>query len=232
VLDGDSGPVIVLRDVTCDFGVVRALDGVTVDVRRGEIVALLGANGAGKSTVLRVAAGHVAPESGTAAIGVHDCGTARRKAAASTGVAVAPDRSWFPRLTGRANLEYFAAVGGLGARDARQSAEDALGAVDLIEAADRPVSGYSTGMRVRLATARALSIRPAALLLDEPTAGLDQSAVDRLTAHLLAVRPDTAVLVATHDLAGLGSIADRWIRLDRGRVAEAGGGAPAEPSAA
>lgn len=136
------------------------------------------------------------------------------------GVSLGDERSWYWRLSGRRNLEFFAVLHGLNRAEAKSRAHELLDEVDLSEAADRRFDGYSSGMRARLSLARALLNRPSILLLDEPTRNLDPlaSVVFRETVLRLVHEHRSSVLFATHDLHEAAGLADRVIGLDRGRI--------------
>jgi ABC-type multidrug transport system ATPase subunit len=203
------------------FGTVVALDGIDLDVGAGEIVALLGPNGAGKSTLLRILGTTVLADAGRATVMGYDVALDAIAVRRSTGLMIGDERSWYWRLTGRHNLEFFAALHGLRRPAARARAQQLLGEVGLEQAADRRFAGYSSGMRARLSLARALISEPPVLLLDEPTQNLDPVAAARFreTVLELAEERGTGVLFATHDLHEAAEIATRVIGLARGRVA-------------
>jgi ABC-2 type transport system ATP-binding protein len=211
---------IRLHEIRKRFGGVRALDGVSVEVRPGEIVALLGPNGAGKSTLIRILGTTVLPDSGSATVAgadvVRDPVTARR----SLGLMIGDERSHYWRISGRRNLTFFAALVGIPRREATARATELLHAVGLADAADRPVLGYSSGMRARLSLARALLADPPLLLLDEPTRNLDPLAAARFrtSASRLAGEGRTGILFATHDLHEAVAISTRILVLSAGRI--------------
>jgi ABC-2 type transport system ATP-binding protein len=196
-----------------------ALDDLSIAVEVGECVALVGPNGAGKSTLLRVLATLVLPTSGTATVLGYD--TVRHGAAVrrNVGVMTGDDRSFFWRLSGMENLVFFGELQGLTNRRARERANELLARVGLADAAGRRFSGYSAGMRQRLALARALLHDPPVLLLDEPTANLDlvhRGQVLELLRGVLASGRTTA-LIASHDAGLAVTLAGRSIRLEHGR---------------
>ena len=200
---------------------VQALRGVDLTVRPGELVGLAGPNGAGKSTLLRAIGGLLLPDVGQVhvfgrATSTH--GVALRR---DVGYAVADERSYFWRLTGRQNLAFFAALHGLGSEEARDRVDAALEVVDLVGPADRAVREYSTGMRQRLGLARSLLGDPRVLLLDEPTRGLDPRSAGRIRRFVcdeLVGKRGMAVLYATHQIDEMRVLCPRLVLLAEGRV--------------
>jgi ABC-2 type transport system ATP-binding protein len=209
--------------LTKHFGAVKALDGVDLEVRPSEIVSVLGQNGAGKSTLLRVLGTTVLPDAGRATVAGHDVVKEARAARRATGVVLGDERSWYWRLSGRANLEFFAALHGLGRKAASARAVELLALLGLEEVADRRFDRYSSGMKARLSVARALLARPPVLLLDEPSRTLDPVAAADLRRIMLDLThtEDRAVLWVTHDLHEAAEVADRVIVVAHGRVAAA-----------
>jgi ABC-2 type transport system ATP-binding protein len=202
------------------FKTVQALDGVDLAIGPGELVALLGPNGAGKSTLMRILATTVLPDEGTVTVAGNDVVAASAKARRAIGLALGDERSWYWRLSGRHNLEFFAALYGFGRRQARERTETVLDQVGLLNAADRRFDGYSTGMKMRLSLARALMPTPRVLLLDEPTRSLDPIAAAsfrKLVLELVQAQ-QIAVLYATHDLHEAAAIATRIVILSKGRI--------------
>ena len=214
-------PAIAVRGVRKQYGATVALDSIDLEIAPGEVVALLGPNGAGKSTLLRILGTTVVPEEGSVLVAGLDAqsdpGGVRRR----IGVALGDERSWYWRLTGRRNLEFFAVLSGFSRPAARRRAVALLDEVGLAEAADRRFDGYSSGMKARLSLARALLTEPPVLLLDEPTRTLDPiAAADfRQLALQLAGERGRTMLFATHDLHEAAAVATRVIVLAKGRVA-------------
>jgi ABC-2 type transport system ATP-binding protein len=206
---------------------VPAIDGVDLRVGEREVFGLVGPNGAGKSTTVRVIATLLEPTRGSVRVCGVDAVAHPRAARRHLGVVIGGERSVYWKLTGRENLEYFAALYHLPPREAPGRIEQVLRDVDLVDRADDYAERYSTGMRQRLSLARALLQRPAVLLLDEPTSGLDPRSAERLREHVRRLRDaGHSVLITTHDMAEADQLCDRVAVIDRGRVARLG--TPAE----
>lgn len=207
---------------------LAAVDQVSIVIKSGELFGLLGPNGAGKTTLIKMLATLITPSAGTARINGHDLTAAEAVRSAIT-LMDGDSRSFFWRLSGRQNLEFFAALhhlptAGLGAR-----IREALQLVGLEEAAEVPVRTFSSGMKQRLAIARALLNQNPILLLDEPTRGLDPVAT-RSFHHLLreelAGRRGITVLLATHQLWEAEALCHRLAVMHQGRLQ--GCGSPSE----
>ncbi|HUC36562.1 MAG TPA: ABC transporter ATP-binding protein [Acidimicrobiales bacterium] len=211
---------ISVGGLTKRFGPNLALDSVDLEVLPGRITALLGRNGAGKSTLIRILATSVLPDEGQATVDGHDVVAEPRAARSCIGLVLGEERSYFWRLSGQKNLEFFAALQGLDRASAREASSRALEVVGLGEVAARRADRYSTGMRSRLGIARALLGEPSVLLLDEPTRSLDPAAAAEVRAlvRTLAVERAVAVLLATHDLHEAADLASEVLVLERGRV--------------
>jgi ABC-2 type transport system ATP-binding protein len=218
--DGAATDGIRVRGIVKRFGSHMALNGVNMDVAPGEVVAILGPNGAGKSTLLRILGTTVLPDEGSAMVGGYDVSTDASAVRRHIGVTLGDERSWYWRLSGRRNLEFFGAMYGLRRSAARDRARELLREVGLEAAGHRRFDGYSSGMRARLSLARALLMSPPVLLLDEPTRAIDPvAAADfRRRIHDLASRDRRVLLLATHDLYEAAAVADRVVVLSAGRI--------------
>jgi len=205
---------LVVEQLTKRFGRFVALDHVSFTVPPGSVTALLGHNGAGKSTLLQCLAGALRPDAGRAEID----GVSVNSAAGRTGIGfVAAGLALPDLLTGQ---EYLALIERL--RNQRSSSRERrqlLATLRLRQAARRPISTYSLGMRRILEVAAAVQHRPTMLLLDEPFVGLDVQAAG-LVKDVIGRISDAGggVLLATHDLAVAGALADRSVVLAGGRV--------------
>jgi ABC-2 type transport system ATP-binding protein len=211
---------IQVRGVVKRYGDVLALDEVDMDVTPGTVVALLGPNGAGKSTLVRILATTVLPDKGSVSIMGHDVTTEAQKARDCLGLMLGNERSWYWRLNGRRNLEFFAAMYGMSRAAATTRTDGLLRDVGLAEAADRRVGEYSSGMRARLALARALLREPPVLVLDEPTQNLDPVAAAKFRDIVLRLAEDrgSSVLLTTHNLHEAAALANEVVMLAVGRV--------------
>jgi ABC-2 type transport system ATP-binding protein len=208
------------------YGARLALDGVSFEVAAGEIVGLLGPNGAGKTTTLSVLATLRRTEAGDAEVG--GVSTRRDPARVRRMLGLVPQSlAVYPTLTARENLGCFAGVLGLGRRAGREAARGALATVGLAERADDVVATFSGGMQRRLNLACALLHRPAVLLLDEPTVGVDPQSREHILDTVRAqAAAGTAVLYSTHLMDEAERLCDRVVLIDGGRVVAAG--SPAE----
>ena len=191
------------------------LRGVTFGVERGEVVGLLGANGSGKSTVLRVLGTMLRPNAGSAAVNGHD--VVRHGASVRREVGyLAHAPGLYDDLTARENLRFAADMLGI----ARAAVEPVLERVGLRSVADERVRGFSAGMQRRLSLARLILRAPRVLLLDEPYANLDADGLALMNGVIADVaRQGGAALVALHELAPARGILARTITLADGRIA-------------
>jgi ABC-2 type transport system ATP-binding protein len=191
---------------------------VSLHVDPGEIVGVVGPNGAGKTTLVKIASTLLEPTSGRVLVGGHDVTRHASDARALLGTMLADDRVVYLRLTGRQNLEFFAAMAGLPRHVARQRADEVLVQLGLADR-DRRVFGYSSGMRTLLNLGRAMLPRPPMLLLDEPTRSLDPLASRDIAAALRRVTDDGAALLLTsHRLEEVVALCDRVAVLVNGLV--------------
>ena len=208
-----GAPMIAIRGLTKRYGNVAAVQDLSFDVHAGTVVGFLGRNGAGKSTTLKMLAGLSAPTSGTATIaGVPYRSLPRPMRVAGFGLNA---EAFHPSISGQRALRALASRIGVGRGRVRQ----VLRLVELESAADRPVGKYSLGMRQRLMLAAALLGDPQAIVLDEPTNGLDPQGHRWLRDFLRARAGEgRAVLLSSHVLADVAATVDRIVVISRGRL--------------
>ena len=210
------GPAIRLQGLQKSYGKVHVLRGVDFDVARGSIFALLGSNGAGKTTVIRILSTLLKSDAGTASVNGFDVATQEanvRESISLTGQFAAVDEI----LSGRENLVLVARLRHL--KNPGQIADDLLERFALTEAAARKVSTYSGGMRRRLDIAMSLIGNPPVVFLDEPTTGLDPQARNEVWDSVRALADaGTTVLLTTQYLDEAEQLADRIAILHEGRI--------------
>jgi ABC-2 type transport system ATP-binding protein len=204
---------------------VTVVDGVTLDVFRGEVFGLLGPNGAGKTTIFKMLSTMIAPDAGSASVAGFDVATQPRAVLGALASVPADERSLNWRLTARQNLLLFAAL----QRVPREATADrvtwALRTVALSDTGGKRVGEFSSGMRQRLLIARALLTRPQILLLDEPTRTLDPLSAREFRRFLLEElvgRYGCTILLATHNTDEAIGFCDRVAVLHHGRVLATG----------
>jgi zinc transport system ATP-binding protein len=226
LLDASTVPVsLAADDLTVELGGLPVLRGVSLTVRAGEAVALLGGNGSGKSTLVRALLGLLPHQRGA----VRLFGLSLRSFRQWSRVGYVPQRSM--ALLGGSKVKEVVAAGRLAHRRPfrplnrgdREAIHDAIGLVGLSEQLNADIAALSGGQQQRVLVARALASNPDLLVLDEPTSGIDLEH-QRLLADVLAARlsAGTAVLVVLHDVGPLGDLIDRAVVLSDGRVAHDG----------
>jgi len=215
----EAGIAIRTTGLSRDFGAVRAVQDLTIDVPAGTIYGFLGPNGAGKTTTIRLLLGLLEPSAGEARVLGHDVRTESQVIREQAGVLLESD-GLYTRLTARQNLDYFGRIARLADADRAQRIRDLLTATNLWDRRDGRVADFSTGMRQKLALARAFLSRPKLLFLDEPTSGLDTPSAVALRAQLVALARDQGVTVflTTHNLLEAEKVCDRVAVIRRGSL--------------
>lgn len=236
--DGAAPPVISVCDVTMRFPIPKryrewliapfrprrvctALRQASLQIESGDRIAVLGPNGAGKTTLLKLIGGLLTPTEGE--ITVNGFSTFRHNSAArrSVGFMFNEERSFFWRLTGAQNLEFFGALDNLYGEELKNRIDRLMALVGLESARDQVVSGYSSGMKQRLALARGLIADPDVLILDEPTRALDPIACDEMI-DLIMSRIHSGsrktLLIATHRLEEAIKLCNKVAVIHEGRV--------------
>ena len=215
-------PALRLTHLRKAFGELVAVADVSLAVAPGEVFGLLGPNGAGKSTTMMIACGVLPADAGTVELDGETLTPGRRKLRAKLGV-VPQDLAIYPELTARQNLRFFGKLYGLRGAALDERVADALRRTGLENRADDRSEHYSGGMKRRLNFGCALLHRPAVLILDEPTVGVDPQS----RAHLLASVKDVAaegaaVVYASHYMEEVEEVCDRIAVVDAGKVLAAG----------
>ena len=199
---------------------VKALNGVSLQVKEGEFFGLLGSNGAGKTTLIKLLCCLVLPSSGTAQVLGNDILKKEQAVRNLVGLVSSEERSFFWRLTGRENLQFFASLYNISGTPAKKRIEELLEMVGLNDEGDMRFQNYSTGMRQKLAIARGLLSRPSLLFVDEPTRSLDPVSAQTVR-HFFKERvakEGKTVVLATHNLNEAEQLCDRLAIMDHGQV--------------
>jgi sodium transport system ATP-binding protein len=200
------------------FGKIHAAREVSFAARDGEITGLLGANGAGKSTCLRMLYGVLTPDSGKASINGIDILGETSKARAHLGV-LPHAAGLYNHLSAGENIEYFGALHGMRRKDARARIAELTKQLGMEGFIKRRAKGLSQGQRIKVALARALVHDPGNVVLDEPTNGLDVMAIRSLRDMLLALKAQgRCVLFSSHVMQEVGALCDRVVIIGGGRV--------------
>ena len=218
-----STDIVAIQGLTCRFGDLTAVDGVTLSIRTGEVFGLLGPNGAGKSTLMKALTTLLPPTAGTAQVAGFDIRSAAAQVRAR--IAYVPQLvSADGALTGRENLRLFARLHGVHRREVESRVHEALRVMGLDESANRLARTYSGGMVRRLEIAMALIHRPSVVFLDEPTVGLDPIARQLVwqQVRLLVRDLGMTILLTTHLMEEADSLCDRVAIMIHGRVVAIG----------
>src|SRR6188768_2234226 len=189
---------IICKNLTKQFGSFRAVDQITFDVRQGEVFGFLGANGAGKTTAIRMLTGLLTPSGGSARVAGHDVYTEGEAIKRSLGY-MSQRFSLYEDLSPRENIRLYGGIYDLSLKEIRQRTGQMLSRLHMGSAADRPVRELPLGWRQKLALSVALLHRPAIVFLDEPTSGVDPVTRRQFWELIYeTARAGTTVLVTTH----------------------------------
>jgi sodium transport system ATP-binding protein len=210
--------VIEASNLSKRFGTVEAVRDVSFTARDGEITGILGANGAGKSTTLRMVYGVLTPDSGKASIDGIDIRGETSRARARVGV-LPHAAGLYGNLSARENIHYFGSLQGVGSEALAKRTGELSRILGLEDFLDRRAKGFSQGQRIKVALARALVHDPGNIVLDEPTNGLDVMAIRNLRDMLLALkREGRCVLFSSHVMQEVAALCDRVVIIGHGRV--------------
>jgi ABC-2 type transport system ATP-binding protein len=199
---------------------VMALDHLNVKVRQCELFGLLGPNGAGKTTLVKCLSTILIPDYGTAIINGFDIRRQTSMVRASLGLVVGGERTLYWKLTARDNLMYFASLYKMPRKETKRRVEELLEMMQLSDRGDERLEDYSTGMRQKIAIARALLHDPPILLLDEPTLGLDPAFSRQIRGQIkgLVEKEGKTVLLATHYMEEADQLCDRVAIINDGKI--------------
>jgi len=221
-----STAAIAIENLTKDYGDVRAVDGLTLEVSQAEVFGLLGPNGSGKTTTINCLTGLLKPTSGTIKVGGFDVQREGQRAREILGVSP-QETAVFDCLTGRENVELFGSLHSVPKASLGARVDYAIEKVGLMDDAGRRVSKYSGGMKRRVSIAMALVTDPRIILLDEPTVGMDPQSRRAVWDFILELRDKgKTVLLTTHYMEEAEELCDKVGIIDHGRLIALG--TPAE----
>ncbi len=209
--------MIEVTDLSKSYGPVQALSGVSFRIAEGEIVGLLGSNGAGKTTIIKILTGYLHPDDGVALVNGLDVLTHPREVQAQLGY-LPETAPLYPELSVQAYLQLMADLRLIPADEQRARISEAVYATALQEHLTRPIGQLSKGFRQRVGLAQAILHRPKLLILDEPTVGLDPTQIVEIRRLIKRLSEHSTVLFSTHILSEVEALCDRAIILVNGQV--------------
>ncbi|HEX6980030.1 MAG TPA: ABC transporter ATP-binding protein [Alphaproteobacteria bacterium] len=217
--------MIAIRNLTKDFGPIRAVDNVSFSVARGEVLGFLGPNGAGKSTTMKMITGYLTPTSGTAVVCGHD--VLEKPVAVKRCIGYLPEGApAYPDMTPAAFLDFIAAIRGLHGAEKTKRIGLAVDRVQLKDVLHQPIETLSKGFKRRVGLAQAMLHDPEVLILDEPTDGLDPNQKHEVRTLIRDMARDKAIIISTHILEEVDAVCTRAVIIARGRIVA--DGTPAE----
>jgi ABC-2 type transport system ATP-binding protein len=213
-----QGPAMIeAQGLSKYYGNFAAVQDVSFRIHQGEVVAFLGPNGAGKSTTMKLLTGYLAPSTGVARIAGHDMSTDRLAGSARLGY-LPENGPLYADMSPRSLLNFFAEARGLSGFRKRQRIESVVELCALGSVIGKPISKLSRGYRQRVGMAQVLLHEPDALILDEPTAGLDPNQIHEVRETIRKLGQNKTILLSTHILQEVEAMANRVLFIDEGRL--------------
>ena len=210
--------MIIARNLTRNYGAFTAVDDVSFKIEEGEIVGLLGHNGAGKTTIMKMLTGFLEPTSGSVEIDGHNMESERSLAQSYVGY-LPENCPLYPEMSVVEFLDYAANLKGVADGDRAQAIREAIDATELGEKAMEPISTLSRGYRQRVGVAQAILHKPKIVILDEPTNGLDPSQIRHMRDLITRLAKTATVMISTHILQEVAAVCGRVIIINRGKLA-------------
>ncbi len=204
------------------FGDVKAVRGISFEVRDGEITGLLGPNGAGKTTTLRMLYSLLPPDQGE--IRIDGLDPTKDAMAIKRTLGVVPDsRGLYTRMSARENIAYYGALHGMSRKDIDSRINELIDTLDMADFIERRTEGFSQGQRVKVAIARAMVHSPQTVMMDEPSNGLDVMSTRALRRYILNLKEaGHSVVLSTHIMQEVAALCDRIIIIAKGKIAANG----------
>jgi len=217
--------MIEISGLNKEYSGKRVVDGLELCVPEGELFGFLGPNGAGKTTLIKILCTLISPSSGNAYVNGYDVVLESSKVRQSLGLVATDERSFYWRLTGRQNLEFFATLHNFYSQRSRDRVDEVLDIVRLKDKADELFMGYSAGMKQRMAIARGLLNDPLVLFMDEPTRSLDPGAAQNLRDFIkdyIVKEQGKTIFLSTHNLEEAEQLCHRIAIFDEGKIKATG----------
>jgi sodium transport system ATP-binding protein len=214
--------MIKVSNLHKSFGEVKAVQGISFDVRDGEITGLLGPNGAGKTTTLRMLYSLLPPDEGE--IRIDGLDPTKDAMAIKRTLGVVPDsRGLYTRMSARENIAYYGKLHGMSGQDINTRIEELVETLDMADFIERRTEGFSQGQRVKVAIARAMVHRPQTVMLDEPSNGLDVMSTRALRRYVIGLKEaGHSVILSTHIMQEVAALCDRIVIIAGGKIAADG----------
>jgi sodium transport system ATP-binding protein len=214
--------MIKVSNLHKSFGKIKAVQGISFEVRDGEITGLLGPNGAGKTTTLRMLYSLLPPDEGE--IRIDGLDPTKDAMAIKQTLGVVPDsRGLYTRMSARENIAYYGELHGMSGPDIKTRIEELVDTLDMADFIDRRTEGFSQGQRVKVAIARAMVHKPQTVMLDEPSNGLDVMSTRALRRYILSLKnAGHSVILSTHIMQEVAALCDRIVIIANGQIAADG----------
>jgi len=213
--------MIEIRDLVKKFGPFTAVDGISLSVRKGEVLGFLGPNGAGKSTTMKMLTGFLTPTSGSITVCGHD--VAEQPLEAKRLLGYLPEGApAYGDMTARGFLDFIADVRRLGGSERQWRLDKVVDQVNIKEVLDQPIDTLSKGFKRRVGLAQAILHDPPVLVLDEPTDGLDPNQKHEVRGLIQGMAKEKAIIISTHILEEVEAVCCRAIIIARGRIVAEG----------
>jgi len=211
--------MIELKGLTKQFKEIKAVDSLSFNVKKGEILGLLGENGAGKTTTLRLLATMLKPTSGTAIIDGYDLVKDSNLVRSKIGILFGGETGLYDRLTAYENIAYFGELNGMSKTEIKNRIDKLAKLLDMEEYINRRVGKFSKGMKQKVAIARSIVHNPEIMFLDEPTSGLDVSAVKVVHDFIIELKKEGKTIVfSSHSMKEVEKLCERVAIIHKGKL--------------